>query len=51
MLEWFLGLLSAIVNFIMSFFGGKHVTFSEDTKASEDDMEVQLPQPTPVFSE
>jgi hypothetical protein len=50
MLEWFLGLLSAIVNFIMSFFGGKHVTFSEDTK-SADDMEVQLPQPTPTFSE
>jgi hypothetical protein len=47
MFEWFFGLLTAVVNFIMSFFGKseKQVSFSEDTKPAEE--EVQLPLPTP----
>ncbi len=47
MLEWFFSLLTAVVNFVMSFFGKaeKQVSFSEDTKSAEE--EVQLPLPTP----
>jgi hypothetical protein len=47
MFEWFFGLLTAVVNFFMSFFGKseKQVSFSEDTKPAEDE-EVQLPLPS-----
>ncbi len=47
MLDWILGLFTAIINFFMGLFNAKkQVTFAEGTKEED---EVQLPQPTQVF--
>ena len=44
MLDWILGLFTAIINFLMGLFlAKKQVTFADDTKSDD---EVQLPQPT-----